>query len=479
MRTKLFSPAFVASVGECLINLFIRQTLPLLTILVLGCSLQAQEKPNFLFIIADDCTYTDLEVYGGQAKTPHLNQLAREGMLFSKCFQAAPMCSPTRHCLYTGLYPVKSGAHPNHTFVKPGTKSIAHYLKTAGYRVALSGKSHINPPESFPFEYSNAKGKEGGGGNPDMEVIDALFENSAKTGLPVAVFACSNEPHTPYNKGNPSDYPPENLTLPPHYVDTLETRAEFSKYLAEITYFDDQVGTCLRLLKKHGLDSNTLVMVVSEQGNAFPFAKWTCYDKGLQSGMIVRWPGKVKPASHSNAMVEYVDVVPTFLQAAGTKLPPGLDGQSFLPVLQGWTNVHKQYSFGLQTTRGINHGSDYYGIRTVRSDRYRYIRNLTPDASFQNTMMKSDWWKSWQNSADTGNDHAAQMVRRFQDRPAKELYDSKNDPWNLVNLANQPEYQDTLSNLSNVLDAWMKDQGDEGQGTELNAKERQWRNRRP
>ena len=197
-------------------NQCMQVALTFLSMTVMAFNLWAGDKPNFLFIIADDCRYTDLEIYGGQAKTPHLNRLAKEGMMFSKCFQAAPMCSPTRHCLYTGIYPVKSGAHPNHTFVKPGTKSIAHYLKVAGYRVALSGKSHVNPPASFSFEYSNAKGKEGGAGNPNMEALDSLFDQAAQTTQPVAAFVCSNEPHTPYDKGNSSAYPIDQLQLPPH-----------------------------------------------------------------------------------------------------------------------------------------------------------------------------------------------------------------------------------------------------------------------
>lgn len=112
-----------------------------------------QEKPNFLFVIADDCTYRDIGCYGGQAHTQNIDRLATEGMLFTHCFQSAPMCSPTRHNIYTGLYPVKSGAYPNHTFAKPGTRSVVHYLKPLGYRVALSGKRHIAPKEVFPFEY--------------------------------------------------------------------------------------------------------------------------------------------------------------------------------------------------------------------------------------------------------------------------------------------------------------------------------------
>ena len=92
--------------------------------IAVASSSPAAERPNLVFIIADDCTYLDMGVYGGQAKTPTLDKLASEGMQFSRCFQAAPMCSPTRHNIYTGIYPVKSGAWPNHTFVYPGTKSI-------------------------------------------------------------------------------------------------------------------------------------------------------------------------------------------------------------------------------------------------------------------------------------------------------------------------------------------------------------------
>jgi uncharacterized sulfatase len=131
-----------------------RQCFAVLALIGLCVPLWADDRPNLVFMIADDCTYLDMQVYGGQAKTPNLNRLAAQGMQFSRCFQTAPMCSPTRHNIYTGIYPVKSGAWPNHTRVYPGTKSIAHYLRDAGYRVALSGKTHIAPKASFPFEYS-------------------------------------------------------------------------------------------------------------------------------------------------------------------------------------------------------------------------------------------------------------------------------------------------------------------------------------
>jgi N-sulfoglucosamine sulfohydrolase len=422
--------------------------------------------PNMVIIIADDCTYNDMEVYGGQAKTPNLMKLAAEGMKFSKCFQAAPMCSPTRHNLYTGIYPVKSGAYPNHTMAYDWVKSLPQYLAPAGYRSFLSGKTHINPRSVFPFEYSSA------GNNPDIKALDTALGQCAEKKTPFLLVAASNEPHLPYDKGDPSAYPPDALKLPPILVDTPETRDTFSKYLAEITYFDWQVGQVLDLLDKHGHRENSLVMVLSEQGNAFPFAKWTCYDVGLRSGLIARWPGKIKPGSRSDALVEYVDVVPTFLEAASLPRPKILDGRSFLPVLAGKAARHKDYVFGLQTTRGVFFAPDYYGIRSVRDDRYRYIMNLTPEVEFKCAATRDKVFESWRKAAGEGNAHAKTLVHDYQHRPAEELYDCVLDPWNRTNLVTEARLSGTLETLRGELKRWMAAQGDLGQETEMKAFER-------
>ena len=430
------------------------------------------KMPNFLFIIADDCTHRDIGCYGGQALTPNIDQLAKEGMRFTQCFQAAPMCSPTRHNIYTGLYPVKSGAYPNHTFAKDGTKSVVHYLKPHGYRVALSGKKHISPQEVFPFEMSGAKN------NPDIDAVDALFKESKEAGTPFCLFACSNEPHTPYTMGDPSKYDSDKIKLPANFVDTPETRAQYVKYLAEISYFDWQVGECLRLLAKHGHAENTLVVVVSEQGSSFPFAKWTCYDSGLQSAMIARWPGRIAAGLTSHAMVEYVDVLPTFLDAASLKQPEVLDGRSFLPVLIGQETEHKDFVFGLMTTRGINNGSDHFGIRSVRSGKYKYIVNLTPEVKFQNACVKLPPFTSWKTKAAAGDVAAAEVVRRYEHRPAEELYDVTTDTLEWKNLADAPNLVAVKAELKNQLAMWMAAQGDKGAQTEMEALEHQGRNRK-
>jgi len=427
-------------------------------------------RPNFVFIIADDCTFRDIGCYGGQAFTPNIDKLSSEGMRFTQCFQSAPMCSPTRHNIYTGLYPVKSGAYPNHTFAKDGTKSVVHYLKPLGYRIALSGKKHINPPEIFPFEYS---GKDN---NPDFEAIDKFISDCKQSGSPFCLFACSNEPHSPWNKGDASRYDAAKLKLPPYFVDTAETRENMTRYLAEITYYDWQVGQTLALLDKYALANNTLVIVVSEQGSSFPFGKWTCYDTGLQSAFIARWPGKIEPDTVSDALIEYVDVLPTYIEAAGGKPPAVLDGKSLLPVLTGQTTEHKKYVFGEMTTRGIIDGSDYFGIRSIRSAKYKYVWNFTPQVKFQNACTNSSIFESWRKKAETDAD-AAEKVRRYEHRPAEELYDVTKDPYEWNNLADDPKYATIKMRMRKRLENWMKAMGDKGQQTELGAFEHQNRNR--
>lgn len=427
-------------------------------------------KPNIVFIIADDCTFRDLGCYGGQAHTPNIDNLATQGMLFSRCFQSAPMCSPTRHNIYTGQFPVKSGAYPNHTYVDAGTQSVVQYLKPLGYRVAHSGKGHVSPPEVFSWEELP------GTKNPQFEKVDSFVAECKAADEPFCLFLCSNEPHTPWNQGDPSRYPPEEIELPPYFVDTPETRQGMSKYLAEITYYDAQVGQAVEILDKHGLAENTLLVVVSEQGSSMPFAKWTCYDNGLQSGCIVRWPGKVEPGQQNPAMIEYVDFLPTFIEAAGGQPADVLDGKSLLEVFGGKQD-HKEYVFGEMTTRGIINGSPHYGIRSVRSEEFKYILNFTPEVEFQNACTKSPEFLSWIAAAQAGDQDAKQKVLRYTRRPEVELYDVVADPLELNNIASDSQYDAVKRELRQQLDRWMEHCGDDGQATELRALERTGKNR--
>ena len=437
-------------------------------------------RPNIVFMIADDCTYRDLGCYGGvntihngpasgKSITPNIDRLAEEGVRFTSFFQAAPMSSPTRHCLMTGQYPVRNGAYPNHAFARPGTKSVTHYLRNEGYRVALEGKRHIAPEEVFDYEYLS-----GGNADVDTSKIAPFIREASEEGTPFCVFICSHQPHTPWNKGNAGLFDPARLVLPDYYVDTPETRNALTHYYAEINYMDRQVGQVMKMLEDTGVADNTVFFFTSEQGNSLPYAKWTSYDMGLQTGMIVRWPGVVKPGTTSDAMAEYVDVVPTMIDIAGGTQPGSLDGKSFRKVLTEGMKEFKKYSFGLQTSRGTINGPDHYGIRSVRSRRFIYIRNLTPEAEFScaGTSSRDTVWTSWTGRART-DAGAAELVRNYLRRPAEELYDRLADPNQRRNLAGDPEYARIMKKMSAVLDKWMAEQGDKGAETEMEALEHQ------
>ena len=438
-------------------------------------SIVAQQKPNIVFIIADDCRRLDLGCYGSpDAITPNIDKLAQEGLNFNKFFQATAMSSPTRHCLLPGLYPVKSGAYPNHTFIKDGIKTLPYYLNEAGYRVAHQGKRHIAPLESFPFQYLDDNKVKKGNHDIIIDHVEPFIAEVAKSKEPFFLYLASTEPHSPWTKGDHSLFDPDKITLPPNLVDTKETRRQYANYLAEINYMDNHIGKVDALIEKYGLADNTIFIFTSEQGYSFPFAKWTCYDAGLQTGFIVRWKGVIKPGSQTDAMCEYVDVTPTLIDIAGGRVPKDVDGKSFLPVIKGKKDKFKEYAYGIQTSRGIFSGPEYYGVRSVRNDKYSYIVNLTPDAEFKCTsaIKRDKVWNSWLQRAET-DDFARQQTTLFKKRPAEELYDVVNDPFQMRNLASDPQYAKIIKTMRGKLEKWMKGQGDKGQETEMQAKEHQ------
>ncbi|MEM9830905.1 MAG: sulfatase [Bacteroidota bacterium] len=461
-------------------------------LIVLSCflinDLTAQtQQPNILLFIADDMNWRDCTPYGNtEVITPNIARLAREGMRFDNMYTATAMCSPTRQQLFTGLYPVRNGAFPNHSQVYPGVKSLGHHFLDLGYRVGLIGKQHYGPVESFPFQYFKGRQHDDGKGRDiDLRKIRTFMEPESQ---PYFLIVAENQPHTPWNKGNPAAYDPASLTIPPDMIDTPFTREQLTRYYAEITYADSLLGVCLKYLEETGQADNTIVIFTSEQGAQFPFGKWTCYDLGLKTAFIARWLGKIQPGSHNAALTQYVDVVPTLLEAVGanpdtvqvgitnTQGDDGFDGKSFLSILQSNNQQHRDYVYGVQTTRGIHQGSACYPIRSVRSNRFKYIWNLNSDSPFYNvvTTRKNDIFENWQQATRQNPERHA-WVMKYQQRPTEELYDLENDPYELNNLAEHPNFQEEKETLRQELIDWMEIQGDQGTATEMKALERQHR----
>ncbi len=440
----------------------------------------AGSRPNIVIVIGDDMTWRDCEPYGNaEVKTPHMARLAREGMCLDAMFTATAMCAPTRQQFYTGLYPVRNGAFPNHSWVYDGVKSLPHHFRRLGYRVGIAGKTHFGPREAFPFE-TVGKGEP----SPTEMTAPAEFINRDRN-EPYLLVLGSRQPHVAWDKGDPEAYDPGKLTIPPYLVDCPETREALTQYYAEITYLDAQLGAVLKLVDDSGRRDETLVIFTSEQGAQLPFAKWTCYDQGLRTAFIVRWPGKVKPGTRTDAMTQYVDVVPTLIEVVGgdpsivdTGRPDlqgrrGFDGRSFLRVLFGLTDTHRKYVFGVHTTRGIGKGSECYPIRSVRSRRYKYIQNLNHEAEFANveTAKVDGVLQAWAEKGKSDS-QARSRERFYHQRPFEELYDLDSDPYELNNLAEDPAYAMQKETLKRQLLFWMDRQGDEGIATEMQAKER-------
>ncbi|GAB5559310.1 MAG: sulfatase [Synoicihabitans sp.] len=417
--------------------------------------------------MADDMTYHDLGSVGNpDVHTPHLDRLATEGITFTHAYNSSPMCAPTRMSLYTGLHPVRHGGYPNHSEVYPHVRSLPDYLNDLGYSVGLLGKRHEKPEAQFPFEFLGGRHHDNGKGlDLDLAKAGEFIERNHEQ--PWCLVVTSNQPHTPWNRGDVSAYNPVDLTLPPYLADTAETRQALTEYYAEITYMDAQFGQVLQALESAGEAAHTLVLFLTEQGSNFPFCKWTCYETGLRSTMIARWPGQIPPNQQRTSLVQYVDIVPTLIElAGGAPEPDQFDGRSLKGHFKTHASLHP-YVFGLQTTRGIYHGPEAYGIRTVRDERYRLIWNLHHDGPFQNSVTRNFApYLSWKTTGESGDAFASARHREYAHRPEFELYDLEADPWSMTNLANDPEHSERVQALHTALQTWMRQQGDEGDATE-------------
>ncbi len=387
-------------------------------------------KPNLLLFIADDQHRASVGCYGRTpSHTPAIDRLAAEGMRFDRAFTPSAMCTPSRSCLFTGLNPMRHGAHPNHAKMKPGVQTLADWLKAAGYRTALYGKEGARPftPGVWDDQAENTLKVPGSPENCDFDWPRVEKFMTGDPAKPFLLVLSTNFPHAPY--------------------------MEPGGYDASDKFTDGELGAALDLVKKHGLDGNTIVVYVSDNGAGIPRAKWTVYDAGCLLPLIVRWPGRVKPGAATDAMVSFIDVAPSLLEAAGVPAPlyqspsapvaeghgtgqaAGLDGRSFLGVLDGKSDRHRDEIFLTQTSMGVNNVTAPYPSRAIRTETHKYILNLNP-----------------------GVPHP--MTKEVQ--PAEELYRIDRDPDETKNVIADPAEKDVLEELRAKLAAWMQSQGDGG-----------------
>lgn len=435
---------------------------------VLGSAAFAQ-PPHIVLFIADDLSWHDIGPYGAtDVKTPQLDRLAAQSMRFTRAFAASPTCTPSRCSIFTGLYPFRNGAHANHSWIREGVLTLPHYMKQAGYRVVIAGKTHIGPREQFEFEYLKGSNIMPPGKHEvlwtdlDTSMVKNLIAGHDKS-MPLCLIVCSHSPHV-YWPEKQTMYDAAKIKLPPYLLDTPETREARCRYYADISHMDEQLGDVVTSLEENGYgNDNTLLMFTADQGAQWPFSKWNLYDAGIRTPLLVRGRG-IKPGSTTDAMVSLTDILPTILDAAGQKTElAGFDGKSFLGVLQGRSSSHHDAVFASNTgDKQMNRSP----MRCVRTAQFKYILNLKPQDPFKSHISDARgpdgrvYWDSWERLAKT-DAHAREVVDHYRHRPAEELYDVQADPFELNNLAADPKCAKTLDSLRKQLNDWRVQQGED------------------
>jgi len=421
---------------------------------LLAASLHATTLPNIVVFISDDLGRLDTSIHGSKdVRTPTMDQLAAGGMTFDNAYVASPACCPSRFSLLTGLMPARHGAHPNHSKVKPGTKFLPPILKTMGYHIASFGKVAHGNRDFAGLDFNSPR-------RTDMSKEVVKHFNATQIDAPICLLVGDRRPHVPWTKE--MKYDPKTVNLPPFFIDTQETREHWARYLTDIERMDEEMGRVLEFAKEKFGD-NFIFLFTSDHGGQWPFGKWNLYDYGTRVPLVVYWPGQIEAGVRTDAMVSWVDILPTLIDMAGGKSPDDIDGKSFAPVLLAKTKTHRDKIF---TTNTGDKEMNIYPIRSVRIGKYKYIHNLRPGAYHTNhsdrlrTDGRGAYWDSWDEVAKT-DPKAAAIIKRYYTRPEFEFFDLDKDPLELDNLAGNPKYKYELARLRAALSAWTTAQGDE------------------
>lgn len=420
---------------------------------------QQQQRPNIVVFLADDLGYLDVPPNGDRdARAPNLARLAADGLSFDQAFVASPACAPSRAALLTGLMPARNRAEANHERPDPALRKLPSYLQSQGYQVVAFGKvSHYEHTGFYGFDHSEHDTFHDHAGIPDA----IKWLKARKDTRPLALFVGSNWPHVPWPVSG-DGFDPQALTLPAKTIDTPETRLARARYYAAIGRMDNELGDVMAA-SDEVLGKDSLFLFSSDHGAQWPFGKWNLYDTGTRTPLIVRWRGQTAPNTRTNAMVSWVDILPTLTEAAGGPAPAGIDGRSFASALR--PGSHFAGRAEIFTTHNNDRDFNVYPGRAIRTAKWKYIRNLQAEHVYtthidQNARLGGDaYFASWRRAADTDT-AARKTVAAYYHRAAEELYDIEADPHETRNLADDPAHAATLRKLRGRLENWRREQGD-------------------
>ncbi len=414
---------------------------------------------NVVLLIADD-QGLQAGCYGDPTiKTPSIDRLASEGTRFAQAFATVSSCSASRSVLFTGQFNHTNGqyglAHAEHNFrCRPGVESLPNLLSKAGYRTAIVGKHHVNPPEAFAFGETLRPTAEQGGIDGLAGAASRFIRTaSEKPFFLVVGYRWPHRAKVGFGYSDKTRYKPETIPVPPWLPDLPETRAEISDYYEAISRLDQSVGFILDAIKEAGREKDTLVIYVSDNGPPWPGAKTTLYEPGIHMPLIVRSPEQKRSGVVSRAMVSLADIAPTILEWAGAAQPKEVFGKSFLPSLAeenptGWDRVYGSHTFHEVTM--------YYPMRMIRTRQYKYILNIANCLEYP---LASDLWGSmtWQAVLKSGaTRYGLRSIADLLHRPKEELYDLTKDPNETRNLAADAAMAEVLAGFRKELKEWQE-----------------------
>lgn len=384
-------------------------------------------KPNFVVIVADDLGANDLHTFGHPViQSPNIDQLAKQGVQFNNAFLATASCTASRASILTGRYPHSAGSPKLNDVLPADQKTVAVYLRNAGYYTASIGKWHngglVIPQWDVVKDPPGESGAEGW--------VDAL-RNRPKD-KPFFFWFASRDPHVPYSPLQPNGlYQPKDAVMLPAFFNGPDARYTIAQYYTEISRLDSYVGKVVDELRAQNLLNNTYMIFLSDNGAPLPRAKTTLYDAGIKTPLIVAGP-QVPEQSQIGALVSAIDVMPTVLSLAGIAPVDSMQGKSFAPLLKNSNSEFRTEIFAEQSDHGY-----VLNRRGVRNKQYLYINNFAENK--HSCLLEAQ-------------PMAKELVKAFHDKklnrdqllcfdphpPVEELYDVQADPLALHNVVDDP-----------------------------------------
>lgn len=451
-------------------------------------AVQEVKKPlNVVLILMDDQGY-DTSVDGMTGiKTPYFDAFAQQGMRFTNSYASVPSCSPSRSSINTGMFPHANG-HWRNTITPTLTdgdeafsrnakrvdkvgiheyiKTLPEILKENGFYTAITQKFHMSPPWKFPYTQRNPVHNDPA---KYREVISDFIDNSGDQ--PFFFQANISPPHRNFDihMNKFPEYMPDvdKIIVPDYLPDTPLMREDLSKYYGCVQLADACAGAIIETLKAKGEFENTLIIFTSDHGQPYHRAKASAYAEGLHVPYAVTGP-KVAQGKVSNALISHTDIMPTILDFLKLPIPTTVQGKSIMPVATGkQKNVKdRNYVFAEHNSHGPD-PKEHYPSRVVFDGQFYYIKNLMPNKSY---LLPADLreYKGWSNKSYEATVNAKEshpipykLLRTLEKgRPAEELYDMKNDPYQITNLAQNKDYQLKKTELNKALNNWRQATGD-------------------